>query len=541
MFTIPRSGAVSLLNPMAGVLACVLAVVALVAPQDAAAAPRPEPQWVEQGSGLRLNAEPGRVFASERDGVFNGVPVRYRAALEETVVNLPSGEPGASVFAFTYVARDLPDPAVRPVVFLFNGGPGAASNMLHFGAFGPSRVEHFDSPAMANPDLPLVDNPDTVLDVADLVFIDPPETGYSRVLPGTPETTFRSIDGDSYAVGQVILHWLARHGRLQSPVYIVGESYGTLRGVALARDLAQSTPAIRLQGLVMISQAIRYNGPASQVVQGLPDPLRSLPRLGDVAALGWYHGLLGEPGPTLREAIEAAERFARTDYAAGLLQGNRLPAGERERLARQLQRLTGLDAGHWLDSDLQVPNVRRTLLAGRGLALAQFDGRETEPLAGIPEDAERDWDAATLGITAHAERLAQSLGMDPAQRYVSIVPDPYGFEETWQYIIAPGKGLDLQLAEHLGAHPDLRVMVPMGVYDTTSSTGATAYMFAQMPAVPGQVQVVRYPGGHMPYVTRPDVARLAADLRTFVQGGQVPDDRLDIGPEERGSIAPSGP
>src|SRR5690606_12695553 len=142
-------------------------------------------------------------------------------------------------------------------------------------------------------------------------------------------------------------------------------------GVALARDLAQSTPAIRLQGLVMISQAIRYNGPASQVVQGLPDPLRSLPRLGDVAALGWYHGLLGEPGPTLREAIEAAERFARTDYAAGLLQGTRLPAGERERLARQLQRLTGLDAGHWLDSDLQVPNVRRTLLAGRGLALAQ--------------------------------------------------------------------------------------------------------------------------------------------------------------------------
>src|SRR5690606_18375394 len=124
----------------------------------------------------------------------------------------------------------------RPVMFVFNGGPGGASSMLHFGAFGARRIERFDSAAMADPDVPLVDNPDTLLDVADLVFIDPPETGYSRVLPGVPETAFRSIDGDSYAVGQVILQWLSHHGRLQSPVYIAGESYGTLRGVALARD-----------------------------------------------------------------------------------------------------------------------------------------------------------------------------------------------------------------------------------------------------------------------------------------------------------------
>lgn len=513
-------------------LAAALAV-AIGLPLGAAAAQapdRPEPQWIAPGAGLQLNAEAGRVFAADRSGTFNGVPVRYRLAFEETVVKLPSGQPGASVFSLSYVAHDGSDATARPVMFVFNGGPGGASSMLHFGAFGARRIERFDSAAMADPDVPLVDNPDTVLDVADLVFIDPPETGYSRVLPGVPETAFRSIDGDSYAVGQVILQWLSHHGRLQSPVYIAGESYGTLRGVALARDLARSAPAIRLNGLILISQAIRYNGPEPQVVRNLPDPLRSAPRLADVAALGWYHGLLEDRTRTLEQAIEAARLFARTDYAAALLQGNRLSVSERAGVAARLQELTGLKARHWLDNDLQLGNVRRSLLEARGLALGQFDGRETEPLAGIPEDAARDWDAATRGITAHAERLAETLGVRGVGRYYSIVPDPYGFEETWQYLKPPAKGLDVQLAEHLARHPELRVMVPMGVYDTTSSTGSTRHMFAQMPAAPGQVLVTLYPGGHMPYVTRQDLAAFAGDVRAFVQGRPVTTNHLNIRP-----------
>lgn len=520
------------------VVVAVLAAVAVAGPgglpassallQGPGGAPEQAPAWTSPDGGLRLAARAGTIHSEGRTGVFNGVTVRYRAALEETLVDLPSGDPGARIFAFSYVAQDIAEPDERPVVFLFNGGPGAASNMLHFGAFGPRRVEHFDTAAMGDPELPLVDNPDTILDVADLVFIDPSETGFSRLEPGVPDTTFRSIDGDAYAVGQVILHWLAHHGRLRSPVHIGGESYGTLRAVALARDLAGSDPAIRLEGLVMISQAIRYNGPVPQGVRGLPDPLRSFARLEDVAALGWYHDLLEDRDQTLGDAIAAARRFARTDYAAAMLQGSRLPAGERRRIARELERLTGLSAQHWLENDLHTGNVRRSLLADRGLALAQFDGRETEPLAEIPDDAERDWDAYVLGITAHAERLARSLGMEYGERYVSIVPDPYGFEETWQYIRAPGDGLDVQLAKHLAAHPGLRVMVPMGVYDTTSSTGGTRHMFAQMPTARGQVQVALYPGGHMPYVTRADVAALAQDVRAFVQGGEVASDRLDI-------------
>src|SRR5262249_45089401 len=148
-------------------------------------------------------------------------------------------------------------------IFIYNGGPGCASSFLHFGAFGPKRMASVSDEAIANPSTAVVDNPHTVLDVADLVFIDPPDTGFSRRLDATPPRLFLSIDGDSFAVGQMILHWLSSNGRLDSPVYLAGESYGTLRNVALARDLAKATPKIHLQGIVMISQAITYNGPAS--------------------------------------------------------------------------------------------------------------------------------------------------------------------------------------------------------------------------------------------------------------------------------------
>src|SRR6185312_12573251 len=195
----------------------------------------------------------------------------------------------------------------------------------------------------------------------DLVFIDPPETGFGRPLPGADKTTFRGNDADSYACGQIILRWLADHGRMGSPVFLAGESYGSLRNVLLARDLSQATPSVEVAGLIMISQAIRYNGPASIAPQRNRNIIESVNRFPDAAAFAWYHGKIDNKGQTLAQAIEKARRFARTDYGEALILGNRLDAPGRQRIAARMAELTGLPASYYLQRDLRPADVRHDL------------------------------------------------------------------------------------------------------------------------------------------------------------------------------------
>nr|WP_302054136.1 hypothetical protein [Sphingomonas tagetis] len=423
------------------------------------------------------------------------------------------------MFTTSFIAKSRED-AQRPVTFVFNGGPGGASNMLMFGAFGPKRMARFDTSALADVSVPLIDNPDSPLDATDIVIIDPPETGFGRPLPGTDPKLFRSVDGDSYAVGQFILHWLTTHRRLNSPVYIAGESYGGHRAVALARDLARADTPVNLAGLILISQALNYNGPSGAgVIPRLPDPLRNHGRIQDAAGLAWYHGKIDNKSQTLAQAIERAAKFTRTEYAEAMLLGNRLDDLARQRIASRLAELTGIPASYYLGNGLRAPNVRAELLRAEGKALDQFDGRDTEPANEKRIDRERDWDAILAGLTATMERYATGeLRATGLPSYRTIVPDPYGYEDTWTYIQPPAPGLDLVLSQQLRAQPKLRVMVPMGVYDTTSSVGSAQSLFAQMDAPREQVVLTYYPGGHALYSSPAGLKAFANDVRSFVAG-----------------------
>ncbi|MDX8356504.1 S10 family serine carboxypeptidase-like protein [Sphingopyxis terrae] len=458
-----------------------------------------------------------RQFAKEAHGTFGGRKMRYRATLSEMIVKDRNGRPASSLFITSFV-ETAAAPRKRPVIFLFNGGPGAAANTLMFGAFGPQRLERFDSSAQADPATPLVPNGDSVLDVADLVFIDAPETGYGQPLPGTDPRTFRSSDGDSSAFTQIILRWLTDQRRLGDDVYVAGESYGTLRAVSLARDLAAAAPRVDISGIIMISQAITYNGPASLGVRNLPNPVTAATRLQDIAALAWYHGLLDNRRISLGQAIEAARSFALHEYAPALLEGNRLAAAERIRIADGLATVTGVPARTWLDGNLHLDHPRRQMLKDRGLALAQFDGRETEALANIPRDEDRDWTAAVRGLSSASERFNFEMFGQDLGEYRTLVPDPYGFELTWTYIQPPAPGLDIVLKEQMQANPKLRLMVTQGVFDTSSSMGATDYLFSQLGASPERATMVLYGGGHMLYSDREGREAFTADVRAFVTG-----------------------
>jgi len=174
---------------------------------------------------LQAEAGPRRFVTHHRD-TFGSQRVSYGATVGETIVKNRDGKPAASLISIDYVRTDQPAPPTRPVVFIYNGGPGGGSNYLQLGAFGPIKMARFDAIAQADPATPLVANPDTIVDVADLVFIDPPETGFSRLPPGIDPQTFRNSDADSAACVQLIRRWLNDHGRSASPVILMGESFG---------------------------------------------------------------------------------------------------------------------------------------------------------------------------------------------------------------------------------------------------------------------------------------------------------------------------
>jgi carboxypeptidase C (cathepsin A) len=316
----------------------------------------------------------------------------------------------------------------------------------------------------------------------------------------------------------MILHWLSANGRLESPVYLVGESYGTLRNVALARDLAKATPKIRLEGLIMISQAITYNGPAS-LGSRRNDLMRAIVRIPDVAAMAWYHGKIDNQHQTVEHAVDKAKVFARTEYASALLQGNKLSKEERARVAAQLAERTGISAQYYLEHNLRISDYRRELLRNEGKALAQFDGRVTEPLAGLVDDRDRDWDAAFRGVNHIMESYAErKLKAKELGNYFSCVHDPYGYEEGWTYVVPPQPTLDVALTDAMKEQPNLRLLIPQGIFDTTSSMGSTISMFEQLDIPSERIAVTYYAGGHMVYSDPESLEKFMNDVRVFVSG-----------------------
>jgi carboxypeptidase C (cathepsin A) len=500
------------------ILACGGTLVSL----SAAAAPPPGPPSPTDWPPLSDLASDGpRKFETVHKGVFGARELKYRVTVAETTLKDPDGKPAANAFTTAFTAIDAGNPAARPVIFIYNGGPGGGSSFLMLGAFGPKRMSSFTSAALADPKVPLIDNPFSVLDTADLVFVDPPDTGFSRRLEGVPPRLFMSINGDSFAVGQLIIHWLTANGRLASPIYLAGESYGTLRCVALARDFAQSKVKVNLRGLIMISQAISYNGPASIAPSRPVDPFRAVTRLPDIAAVAWYHGKIDNKNQSVEQAVDKAVGFAYTEYATALLEGNQLDEAHRQKVAARLEELTGISAQYYLTHNLRIRDYRHELLKSDGKALAQFDGRETEPLAGLPEDANRDWDAAVAGIDSIMARYAENeLGVKGLGKYVSIVHDPYGYEEGWTYVVPPAPALDVVLTEVMKRDPNLRLLIPLGIFDTTSSMGATRAMFQQLDIPSSRVNLTYYAGGHMVYSDLDGLKKFMEDVRVFVRGGR---------------------
>ncbi|MEA1940768.1 MAG: peptidase S10 [Pseudomonadota bacterium] len=458
-------------------------------------------------------------------GVFGGERVEYRLVAEDTVLPGADGRPGAWLFSFSYLRTGVSDASGRPVLFVFNGGPGSASLWLHMGLFGPRRVRLDDplNPPATGP-FALEDNPHALLDVADIVLIDPPGTGFSRVLEGADPADFYGSTADAAAIARFIETWIDRHERWNSPRYLVGESYGTTRAALVARSLlgGPMDPSGRLAGIgidgaVLMGQAVLSpDGPLA----------RQVSQLTAMAATAHYHGKAGAGRP-LEAFVDEAGAFARLQWLPALYAGDALSRGERRAIAESLAGYTGLPADRIEAADLRIPmtEFRRALLAGEGLEIGAYDGRYTVPLAGRPAMADPVGDDPAMARYAPAFVAGLNLylaeaGIAVEDRYEAIAFRTVN--RAWNHDISPpfipaGEAL----AAAMRTNPDFRLLVATGYQDLVTTTGSADYLVAHAGLPAARVTVARYPSGHMPYLGDASARALAADIRTLISGGRL--------------------
>ena len=451
-------------------------------------------------------ATTGRVVLREEvfeDGVFTG----HRPKAEITVTS--------------YVV-DGGDPH-RPVTFAFNGGPGSSSVWLHLGLLGPRRVVTGDVGALRPPPYALADNAESLLAVSDLVFIDPVSTGYSRAVEGGKPEPYHGYQGDIDSVAELIRLWTSRHQRWLSPKFVAGESYGTLRGAALAERL-QTRHGMYLNGLILISSVLDLS--SIDFEQQRNDRAHAL-FLPTYAAIAHYHGRLGSS--TLEEAVADAEDYAARDYPWVLSRGDRLTAEERATAVGRLAVLTGLSEDYVDRAELRIEHGRYygELLRDQRLRTGRLDGRFTGPMASAIADA-MDADPsmdAIMGPYAAAFNHYVRAELD----YVNDLPYEQitARVQPWSYKEFEGRPVDVtpQLERAMRANPHLKVHVAYGYYD-----GATPYFAAedviahlQIPdALRANIEHRYYEAGHMMYVHEPSRLQQSRDLADFITRSSPP-------------------
>lgn len=459
----------------------------------------------------------GASAVSEHAGVFNGVPVTYTALVETTLLPGEDGETAGRMVTTTYLAESA-HPAHRPVLFLFNGGPGASTTPLHFGAFGPQRRFGEGETAVLAP------NPDSLLDVADLVFIDPVGTGYSTPVTEEEGAQFWSPDGDAASVARVIESWLKRHDREASPRYVLGQSYGTVRAGAITR----AAPDLDLDGILLFALVSDMRGGDVSYAVRFPT----------MAATAWYHGRIPQEGRTAEDVFEQAVEFVETRYWPALEEGEALAEADKQALAEEMSAWIGLPADYIAELDLRLSNrdFMLHLLEDEGVRTGQLDTRATRSLDAPAQRPPYD----DPGLSYHPDSvdtagLETSQGFDPAE-HDSIVEayfqDWLGFEPETPYRalnldvnrawdwgpdgFTGFGGTNSYYAEAMAADPDLRLFWAAGYYDLSTPAYAGRYGLEQAGVPADRLTAAYFPAGHSVFVGEANRALLGTAVRDFL-------------------------
>jgi carboxypeptidase C (cathepsin A) len=442
--------------------------------------------------------------------------------------NNPKAE--ASIFYVAYFKKGAPSSG-RPITFLYNGGPGSSSVWLHMGAFGPRRVVTADDSHTPAAPYNLVENAYSLLDASDIVFIDAPGTGFSRIAGKDKEKAFWGVDQDAYAFGEFIKGFLSKYGRWNSPKYLFGESYGTPRTAVLVNAL-ETGDDIDFNGVIMLSQILNFDLSADAPGFNPGTDEAYIVSLPTYAASAWYHNRLPGQRPADLEAfLKDVEHFANTDYAVALQAGASLDPAQKQAIAEKLAAYTGLPAAYILKSDLRVDGgqFEKMLQDSEGLTTGRLDTRFSGPdIDPLSKEADYDPQSAAISsayVSAFNDYVRKDLGFGAGMTYKPEIDVGKDWVLTHQPPGAPFPAPGIlnvmpDMAQALKYNPSLKVMVNGGYYDlaTPFYEGWYEMHHLQIPAnLQGNIEYRYYPSGHMVYAHEASLKALHDNVADFIR------------------------
>lgn len=429
-------------------------------------------------------------------------------------------KPKSAMFFTAYTLDGVKDVTKRPIMFCFNGGPGSASVWLHLGLIGPKRVAMDKEGHAGPPPYQLIDNEFSMLAEADLVFIDPIGTGYSRMVEGEKTKEFHEYQRDLDSVGAFIRLYTSRMGRWASPKYIAGESYGTTRACGLA-GLLQEKYGMYLNGLILISIALDF-----QTIRF--DPGNDVPYvvyLPTYAATAWHHKKLAPDlqKKSLETLIKEVEAFAGGEYAAALFQGDALSAKAFGAMAEKVARYSGLSVDYVKSAKLrpQIQRFCKELLRSEGKTVGRLDTRFTaRDRDSAGEAFEFDPAHAVIGgafATSMNDYVHRTLRFKSDLDYRVLA----GLYQTWGWKDFANRYVNIAetLRAAMNRNPHLKVFVGNGYYDLATPHFAADYTFNHLSLdapLTRNISTHYYPAGHMMYIHQPSLKKMAADMRKFM-------------------------
>ena len=484
---------------------------------------RPAPAEAAADSGVRSESPSDTVPDSSvtlHTIRIGGETIPYRALAGTLILRNDSGAPIGRLYYTAYTRTDARDPAARPLSFVYNGGPGSASLWLHMGAFGPRRIVTSDADHTPPPPYRLEDNANSLIDVTDMVFIDPIGTGFSKPVGKGTGKDFWGIDEDARSLAQFVRMYVTRNGRWNSPKYLIGESYGTTRSAVLVNRL-QSDEGMDFNGVVLISTVLDFEtlnfAPGHDISYVLYLP--------SYAAVAAYHKVIPQPA-NLAAFLDTVRQFAAGPYASALEKGTALGDAERAAVLVRLSAYTGLDTAYLGKADLRVTlgQYMAELQRRRGLITGRLDARFSGPEADLLSEyanADPQSDAITGAFTAAFNSyLHDDLKYGGDQRYVT------GGNVQWNWSRGGRNGgwrgtpyVGGDLADALRYNPNLRVQAENGYDDFATPFFATEYTMDHLglrPDLWAHIDLKYYEAGHMMYLYPPALAQLKANIAQFI-------------------------
>jgi carboxypeptidase C (cathepsin A) len=457
---------------------------------------------------------------THHEAIINGQAISYTVSAGLMPIKDENEKTEAHIFYMAYTLDGVGSRERRPLMFSFNGGPGSSSVWLHLGALGPKRVKLPGDARFPEPPFQLVDNDASWLDQTDLVFIDPVGTGYSRAEKPELGKKFFGLRGDVRSVGEFIRMYLTRNERWASPLFLVGESYGTTRAAGLSEYMVDR--GVAFNGIVLVSTALNFQ----TFVFGKGNDLPYILYLPAYTATAWYHKKLEpELQADLRKALEAAEHWAANDYALALSKGDRLSPDERKALVDALARYTGLEKAYLEGANLRVGqgDFCRELLKRDKQVVGRLDSRYKGTLGLAANDApgfDPSMAAVMAPYTSMMNQYVRSQLGYKSDAVYHILGTGVGAWE-WGDAIDGYPDTTEALRRALSKNPNMKLLIASGYFDLATPYTATQYTIDHLgldPATRHNVHLEEYEAGHMMYIHPESLGKLKRDMTSFLKG-----------------------